>query len=324
LASLAAGLLALRPAVALAAPPSPLFPASEGAQEIANLYWLTFWIALAVFIIVEAGLLYALIRFRQKDPDYIPPKIHGSTPLEIAWTAAPAVVLIMVFVLMLQTMSTAAELPAEGMKVKAIGHQWWWEFQYPDLGITTANELYIPVGEPVVVELQSDNVLHSFWIPRLAGKTDVVPGQTNRMWFQADRPGNYRGQCAELCGAQHANMNFMAIAVPPDQFKLWADRQQGPRVETLADSAGEQVFVSGQCIACHTIDGTVAQGKLGPNLTHFGSRQTIAGLVLENTEENLARWLADPQAVKPLNRMIINPLNQDEIEALVQYLSNLQ
>jgi len=316
---------ALLPAAALAEPPSPLNPASEGAQNIANLYWLTFWIAAAIFILVEGLLLYAVIRFRERDPKATPPKIHGSTPLEIAWTVAPATILLMVFALMVRTMSAAAQPPAEAMQVKVIGHQWWWEFQYPELGITTANELYVPVGEPVAVELTSDNVIHSFWVPRLAGKTDVVPGQTNSMWFQADRVGNYRGQCAELCGAQHANMNFMVIAVPPDQFELWAGRQQQPAVTASGEAAsGEQIFMSGQCIACHAIDGTVAQGIIGPNLTHFGSRQTIAGLMLENTPENLAHWLADPQAVKPLNKMIITELSQDEIEALVQYLGSLQ
>ena len=318
-------LLTLQPAVALAAPPSPLNPASGGARNIADLFWLTFWIATAIFLVVEGLLVYTIFRFRQKDPKFIPPKIHGSTPLEIAWTAAPAVVLLMVFVLMVRTMSASAAAPAEAMPIKVIGHQWWWEFQYPELGITTANELYVPVGEPVGVELTSDNVIHSFWIPQLAGKMDVVPGQTNRMWFQADRPGNFRGQCAELCGVQHANMNFMVIALPPEQFELWAGRQRLPRPETLADSPGEQIFLTtGQCFICHTIEGTTAQGLVGPNLTHFGSRQTIAGLMMENTPDNLARWLADPQAVKPLNKMLLpRPLSPEEIEAVGQYLSGL-
>ena len=316
-------LMALLPAVALAEPPSPLNPASEGARQIADLYWLAFWIAVVIFVVVEGLLVYAIIRFRQTDPTVVPPKIHGSTPLEIAWTAAPAVVLLMVFVLMVRTMGASAKPPEDAMLIQVAGHQWWWEFQYPDLGITTANELYVPVGQPVRVELTSNNVIHSFWIPRLAGKMDVVPGQTNSMWFQADQPGNYRGQCAELCGAQHANMNFMVIAVPPEQFNLWAERQQQPRPEALAGSAGEELFVNGQCFVCHTIEGTTAQGILGPNLTHFGSRKSIAGLVLENTPQNLARWLTDSQAVKPLNQMVINPLSQEEIEALVQYLSSL-
>jgi cytochrome c oxidase subunit 2 len=253
-----------------------------------------------------------------------PPKIHGSTPLEIAWTIAPAIILLIVFVLMIRTMNAAAQPPAGAMQIKVVGHQWWWEFQYPELGITTANELYIPAGEPVMVELDSDNVIHSFWIPRLAGKTDVVPGQTNTMWFQANEPGNYRGQCAELCGAQHANMNFTVIALPPAQFEIWANRQQQPAAAATGQAAeGEQIFLNGPCIACHTIDGTVAQGILGPNLTHFASRQTIAGLALKNTPENLARWLADPQALKPRNKMLINQLSQAEVEALVAYLGSL-
>jgi cytochrome c oxidase subunit 2 len=317
-------LLILLPAVALADPPSPLIPASESASSIANLYWSIFGVALVIFLLVEGLLIYTLIRFRQKDPQVIPAKVHGSTPLEIAWTAAPALILVMVFVLMVRTMAATAAPPSEGLQIKVIGHQWWWEFQYPELGITTANELRIPVGEPVIVELTSNNVIHSFWIPQLAGKMDVVPGQTNSMWFQADQAGNYRGQCAELCGAQHANMNFMVIAQSAAEFNLWAEQQRAPRPEALADSPGEQAFLTGQCIACHTIDGTTAQGKIGPNLTHFGSRQTIAGLVMNNTPENLALWLEDNQKFKPLNKMVINELGRDEIEVLVQYLSNLK
>jgi cytochrome c oxidase subunit II len=324
--SIPSGLLAaiLLPQVALAEPPSPLNPASEEARKVAELYWFTFWIALVIFVLVEGLLLYAIIRFRQKDPKVTPPKVHGSTPLEIAWTIAPAIVLMIVFVLMIRTMNASAKPPAEAMRIKVIGHQWWWEFQYPELGITTANELYIPIGEPIIAELSSDNVIHSFWVPRLAGKTDVVPGQTNTMWFQADQPGNYRGQCAELCGVQHAHMNFMVIAVPPDQFEIWAERQQQPAVAATGKAAeGEQIFLNSVCISCHKIEGTIAPGTLGPDLTHFGSRQTIAGLMLENTPENLARWLSDPQAVKPFNQMVINKLSQDEVEALVAYLSSL-
>ncbi len=319
-------IMAFLPAVALAAPPSPLDPASEEAGNIATLYWLSFWIAVAIFLSVEGLLLYAVIRFRERDPAIIPPKVHGSTPLEIAWTAAPAIVLLILFVLMVRTMRATAEPPAEAMQVKVIAHQWWWEFQYPELGVITANELHVPAGEPIVVELTSDNVIHSFWIPRLAGKTDVVPGQTNSMWFQADRVGVYRGQCAELCGTQHANMNFLVIAHPAEDFRQWAEWQQTPAVAVTEDEAasGEQVFMTGQCITCHTINGTAAQGVLGPNLTHFGTRQTVAGLTLENTPENLARWLVDPQAVKPGNKMTISPLSQDDIAALVQYLTSLK
>lgn len=315
----------LVPSVALAEPPSPLNAASERAQGIANIYWLTFWIAAAIFLLVEGLLVYALIRFRQKDPTVIPPKIHGSTALEVAWTVAPALLLVMVFVLMLQNLTAAAEVPADAMRVNVTGHQWWWEFEYPDLGVVTANELHVPAGQPVMVELHSDNVIHSFWIPRLAGKTDVIPGQTNSMWFQTDQVGTYRGQCAELCGAQHANMNFQVIVEPEAQFGQWVEQQQAPPPAMTGLAAeGEQLFQTGQCIACHTVEGTIAQGKIGPNLTHLASRGMIAGLVLENTPENLARWLTDPQAVKPLNKMVINPLSQEEIDALVQYLTHLE
>lgn len=316
--------LALLPSVALADPPSPLNPASEAAQDIANLFWLTFWIATVIFILVEGLLLYAIIRFRRRRPEVMPPKIHGSTPLEIAWTAAPALILLIVFVLMVRTMIATAAPPAEppvgAIRVKVISHQWWWEFQYPELGIITANELHVPVGQPVVFELTSADVIHSFWAPQLAGKTDNIPGQTNTMWFQADQAGIYGGRCAEFCGAQHANMLFQVIAEPAEQFARWVAQQQAPP----AAATGEQVFMTGACISCHTIDGTAAQGIIGPNLTHFGSRRTIAAGVMENTPDNLARWLADPQAVKPLNKMPKLNLSQDDIDALVQYLSSLK
>lgn len=173
--------------------------------------------------------------------------------------------------------------------------------------------------------MTSVDVIHSFWVPQLAGKTDNIPGQTNTMWFQADRAGTYGGRCAEFCGAQHANMLFQVIAEPAEQFEQWVAQQQTlPAVVTGEAARGEQVFMTGACISCHTIDGTAAQGIIGPNLTHFGSRRTIAAGVMENTPDNLARWLADPQAVKPLNKMPNLNLNPDDINALVQYLSSLK
>ncbi|MBI1876706.1 MAG: cytochrome c oxidase subunit II [Chloroflexi bacterium] len=319
-------IITLLPTVALAAPPSPLDPASAEAEKTATLYWLAFWIAVAVFLSVEGLLLYAVIRFRQRDPAVIPSKIHGSTPLEIAWTAAPAIVLLILFVLMVRTMRDTAKPATAAMPIKVIAHQWWWEFQYPKSGVVIANELHVPVGQPVMVELNSDNVIHSFWIPRLAGKTDVVPGQTNTMWFQAGRVGVYRGQCAELCGTQHANMNFVVVAQPAEDFRQWAEWQQSPAVEATSETAaGEQVFMTtGACLGCHTVNGTEAKGTNGPDLTHIGSRQTIAGGALENTPENLAHWLTNPQAVKPGNKMTIGQLSQDDIAALVQYLTSLK
>lgn len=321
--------IALLPSVALADPPSPLNPASEVARDIADLFWITFGIATVIFILVEGLLLYAIIRFRRRKPEVIPPKIHGSTPVEIAWTAAPALLLLIVFVLMVRTMGATAappaEPPAEAIRVKVTSHQWWWEFQYPELGIITANELHVPVGKPIVFELTSADVIHSFWAPQLAGKTDNIPGQTTTMWFQADQPGIYGGRCAEFCGAQHANMLFQVIAEPAEQFAQWVTQQQArPAAATGEAAKGEQLFMTGACFTCHTIDGTAAQGIIGPNLTHLGSRRTIAAGVMENTPDNLARWLADPQAVKPLNKMPKLNLSQDDVNALVQYLSSLK
>lgn len=315
----------LWPAAAMAAPPSPLNPAAQKAQISSDFYWFTFVIAAAIFVLVEGLLIYAVIRFRQRKPDEIPRQVHGNTTLELIWTIIPALILVVVFVFMFRNLVVIAEVPSDAMKVTVTGHQWWWEFEYPDLGIVTANELHVPEGQPVVIELHSDNVIHSFWIPRLSGKTDVIPGQVNTTWFIAEEAGTYRGQCAELCGAQHANMNFLIVAQPEAEFEQWVEQQQSPPEPVTGLAAeGEQAFLTGQCIACHVVEGTIAQGQIGPDLTHVASRSVIAGMVLENTPENLESWLTDPQAVKPHNLMVIDPLSQAEIDALVAYLTSLQ
>lgn len=318
-------LAALGPGLALAAPPSPLNPATTKAAASSNFYWFALTIATIIFVLVEGALIYAVIRFRQRKSDEIPRQIHGNNTLEIIWTIIPALTLIIIFIFMFRTMRAIAAVPPNALKVVVTGHQWWWEFEYPDLGIVTANELYVPEGQPISLELHSENVIHSFWVPRLSGKTDVIPGQTNTTWFMADEAGTYRGQCAELCGAQHANMNFLVVARPKAEFQQWVEQQQQqPEPVTGLAADGEQTFLTGQCIACHTVEGTIAQGQIGPNLTHFASRSVMAGLVLENTPDNVKRWLTDTQAVKPHNLMVINPLSQQEIDALVAYLTSLK
>jgi len=321
-------IILLLPSVAFADPPSPLDPASAKAEGNSFMYWLDFWIATLIFLGVQGALIYAIIRFKEKDPGFIPRQIHGNTRLEVIWTVAPALILIFIFSVAWPIMRTRDAPPETTMQINVTGHQWWWEFEYPEAGVVLGNEVHIPVGESVRVELTSENVLHSFWIPQLSGKTDVVPGRTNVAWFQADEPGIYRGICAELCGAQHANMSFTVVAEPREDFEAWLTAQQAPPVEPGDDelrARGQEVFLANACIGCHKIEGTMAQGITGPNLTHFANRRTIAGLVqLENTPENLRQWISDPQGLKPLNQMPNLYLPQEDLDALVAYLSSLQ
>jgi cytochrome c oxidase subunit 2 len=212
------------------------------------------------------------------------------------------------------------------MTVKVIGHRFWWEYQYPDLNITTATDLVIPTGKVVNLELSSVDVIHSFWIPQLNGKTDAFPNHINTTWIQANTPGVYYGQCAELCGPSHANMRATVIAKTPEEFDQWVKDQQAGAAqptEALAQQ-GQQVLLAGACIGCHAIEGTAAQGKVGPNLTHMASRTSIAGGMLTNTEGNLKRWLTNPPAVKPDSVMPNLNLSQSDIAALTAYLLTLK
>ncbi len=311
-------------------PPWFLNPASKQAALVARLHNIELAVAVIVFVVVEGLILYVVLRYRQRTPDDpAPEQIHGNTLMELTWTAGTSIALLFVLVVFWQTMTTLAAPPSDGLQVIVRGKQWWWEFEYPEYGIRTANELYIPVGQPVEFLLESDNVIHSFWVPRLGGKMDVVPGQQNRTWFQADEPGEYHGQCAELCGVQHAGMRFKVFALPPDEFEAWVKNQQQPAVEPQTDLAkrGQQLFMSKACAGCHTIAGTSAQGRIGPDLTHFASRTTVAA-VLPRTDESVARWVFNSEAVKPGNIMWQTmknvPLSAEEVEALVAYLQSLK
>ncbi|MGH9198367.1 MAG: cytochrome c oxidase subunit II, partial [Acidimicrobiia bacterium] len=210
-------------------------------------------------------------------------------------------------------------------------HQWWWEYEYPDEGVVAANELHIPIGRPVYLELKSVDVIHSFWVPKLAGKQDVVPGRSNFMTLRATRPDTYFGQCAEFCGLSHANMRLLVVSESEENFEEWIAEQKQPAgkpTNTLA-LQGEKLFQEGQCAGCHTIDGTNAQGKVGPNLTHLFARQRFAGAIFDLNRENLVRWLRDPPAMKPMlpDKGLGMPnlnLSEEEIEALVAYLETLE
>lgn len=328
------GLLALLPLAGCAGSPTWFMPASSNAALITNLGTIIFAIAIAVFVIVESLLVYSVVRYSRKREGE-PTQIEGNTKFEIAWTAAPALVLLVVFVLSVQTLSqvaytaspasNASSAAGGAVHVRVIGHQWWWEFQYPELNITTANELHAPLNAVVNFDLESVDVIHSFWVPQLAGKTDVIPGHVNHTWFQANQLGTFHGQCAEFCGLEHALMRFEVVVETPDQFQTWVAQQQAPVAAMTGDAAkGEQLFLNGACIGCHTVNGTKAQGKVGPNLTHLASRKLFAGAVFDNTADNLKKWLTNPPAMKPGTQMPNLNLAPADIDALVAYLTSLK
>lgn len=300
------------------------------AVLISNLFWPIIWVATAVFILVEGALLFALIKFRERPGQPLPAQTHGNTALEITWTAIPVVILAFITVPTIYAIFEAADVPPPGpnvVQINVTGYQWWWEFEYPELGIKTANEFHLPQGKTAAFKIMSKDVIHSFWVPRLGGKRDAIPGHVNEIWYHADTPGFYYGQCTEYCGDSHANMRIRAVVQTQEEFDAWVKNQQtnpGPREGNAA--VGATVFRS-KCISCHTINGDpIARGTIGPNLTHFGSRTSIGSGMYENTAENLHKWLKDPQAAKPGNKMVIPapPLTEPEIDALIAYLHSLK
>ncbi|SMO75849.1 cytochrome c oxidase subunit II [Melghirimyces algeriensis] len=289
------------------------------------IYIMTFVCAVVMIIFV-----YVLIRYRQKPGDNsIPKQVEGSMKLEMLWIIIPIILLAILAVPTLSTTFSLAETPNEkdALKVKVTAHQYWWEFEYPELGIKTAQELHIPVGKKVHFELTSDDVVHSFWVPELGGKQDLTPGQTNTMWLDAKEPGVYAGRCAELCGASHALMNFEVVAQEQEKFDQWVAKRQKPSSEpqTAEQEAGKKVF-SQNCMSCHAIDGTKlkTKGDKAPNLTGISERNKIAGL-LENNDKNMEKWLKHPDQIKPGTYMpSFDFLNKKDMNNLKAYLESLE
>jgi cytochrome c oxidase subunit 2 len=329
-------------------------PASPGADSIRNLSFLVLAITGIIFVIVEGVLIYCVLRFRRNNnaADKEPPQVYGSKPIEIAWTAAPALV---VFVLVLVTARSLWEVnvpppsPHEGdntLFVTVTGRQWWWEYQYDhydgkaihavgpdgketDLPVITANELHVPVSEDrvsrrVYLTLKSADVCHSFWVPRLGGKTDLIPGRVNSMWLETKQPGLYVGQCAEYCGTQHANMLLRVVVDSPGDFEEWLKNERMPAVDDSAVKDGRAAFLAQSCVNCHRVRGTPAQGTYAPDLTHLMSRETLAAGVVPNTPENLRRWVADPQKIKPGCLMPAFGLSDRDRDLIVDYLATLR
>jgi cytochrome c oxidase subunit II len=337
---------AMKPLMLLANDLSIFNPASPGAESIRNLAVLVLAITGFIFIVVEGILIYAILRFRRHraSAGTEPPQVYGSKPIEIAWTAAPALI---VFVLVLVTTRTVWEVTPtapqpqpddHALFVTVVGRQWWWEYRYDhydgrELGFVTANELHVPAGangvpRPAYLKLQSADVCHSFWVPRLGGKMDLIPGRTNNMWFQTEQPGLYFGQCAEFCGTQHANMLIRVTVEPAEDFERWLAHQQEEQApkdnDAEAVKSGRQVFLGQSCVNCHRVAGTRAEGTHAPDLTHLMSRQTLAAGMVPNTPENLRRWIADPQKVKPGCLMPAFGLSDSDRDAIVEYLVTLR
>jgi len=304
-------------------------PASNEASSIITLYNFIFVMAGIIFVLVEGALLFTVLRFRNRPPE-MAEQFHGNTKLEIVWTAAPAVILAVLMGFTLRTMGEVRAVGGSGnvVQVKAIGHQWWWEFRYPGLDpeVITANELVVPVGSTIEVAIESVDVEHGFWAPELFGKVDAIPGYTTRVKFTPTSTGAYVGQCTQYCGTQHAQMRFGVVVLSASDYQAWAANEQRPAAAATGHAvAGEAYFLGeGLCKACHALNGTAAVGVIGPNLTHLASRRFIAGGVLENTPENLRLWLRNPQAVKEGNKMKIPPLDEQTIHNLVTYLSTLK
>jgi cytochrome c oxidase subunit 2 len=326
---LAIGMLAAAPLLLMTAcaqdlPQNSLAPQGPVARKIDALFNPVFWIAAAVFVFVEGLIVVIAVRFRHREGAGVPKQVHGNKRLELTWTIIPSLILAGVAVPTIGTIFALAAKPAGNvLEITVTGHQWWWEAQYPSLHVTTANEIHIPAGRPVYITLESKDVIHSFWIPRLAGKQDLEPGRTNHLTIEADNPGEYWGQCAEYCGISHANMRMRVIAQGEADFTAWASAEAQPAGPAPPDAL--QVMQSVGCGGCHTIDGVEGfAGVIGPNLTHFGSRKMFAGATEDNTPANLAAWLSDPQAVKPGNDMVIRRLSPQEIDTLVQYLESLK
>jgi cytochrome c oxidase subunit 2 len=302
----------------------------EKAEDQASLFWLVFWIAVGIFFIVEGLLLVLVLKYRRRrsHAGTVPAQVHGNTRLEIAWTIAPALLLMVIAVptvAMIWDQSGHEDVP-DALNVRVVGKQWWWEIHYTDSQVVTANELQIPTGKVVNFDLESSDVIHSYWAPKLAGKQDLIPGQTTELSFRADEPGVYLGQCTEYCGLSHANMRLVVIAKPQAEFDAWLQAQAQPAADPAAGSdaaAGKDLFLGSACIGCHTVKGTVAAGTVGPDLTHFADRIRFAGAMFDNTPENLAAWLRDPPGVKPGSKMPNLNLSEDDIRILVAYLESL-
>jgi cytochrome c oxidase subunit 2 len=308
-------------------------PASTPAGAIVDLSMFVLSITGVIFGVVASLLVYAIVKFRATpaNADREPAQVYGSTQIELAWTVVPVLIVVVLFAATARVIHAIqdAPKPSTAIDVTVIGHQFWWEYRYPAFGVVTANELHIPVSDasrprPTFLTLLSADTDHSFWIPQLAGKTDLIPNRINTLWMDPQRTGIFLGQCAQYCGTQHAKMLQRVSVDTPDEFDAWIRAQQQPAMQDESAIAGRRIFETTACINCHTIRGTVANGRFGPDLTHLMSRATIASGAAQNTPENLRLWLKDPDAIKPGSLMPAMQATDAELDALVRYMRSLR
>jgi cytochrome c oxidase subunit 2 len=314
--------------------PANIFrPSSTPADEVFHISIFVLIIAALIFAVVFCLLVYSLVKFRHRPDDdgREPPPVYGSNQVELAWTVLPILIVLVLFLATARVIHSVedAPKPPAAVAVIAIGHQFWWEFRYPSLGIVTANELHVPVSDPAhptptYIELHSADTDHSFWVPRLAGKTDLIPNRTNNMWIDPHEVGIYVGQCAQYCGTQHAKMLLRVYVDTKEEFHRWVQEEAQPARASDAVSTGRRVFETTACINCHAISGTVADGRFGPDLTHLMSRDTIASGAASNTHENLRLWIHDPEAIKPGSLMPAMQLSDQDLDAVTAYLETLR
>jgi cytochrome c oxidase subunit 2 len=308
-------------------------PVSTPARSILDLSLLVLAVTAAVFIVVFGLLVYVVLKFRSRPGDELrePPQVYGSNQVELAWTVVPVLIVLVLFLATAQVINAVqnASQPDSAIKVIAIGHQFWWEYRFPDLNVVTANELHIPASDPArptptFLTLLSADTDHSFWVPRLAGKTDLIPNQVNRMWVEPTETGLYLGQCAQYCGTQHGKMLLRVYVQPREEFDRWIQEQSRPARKGDTVSAGQKVFETTACMNCHKVAGTVADGRFGPDLTHLMSRETIAAGIVANTPENLRRWIQNPEAFKPGSLMPAMGLSDQALDAVTAYMETLR
>jgi cytochrome c oxidase subunit 2 len=322
-------LLALALAACSDDSPSALDGKGPEARRIAGVSWLMFGMAAVVYVVVAGFIVMAIVRGRRRPDDSAKParEPKDDTFIWFGGIVAPVVILAVLAVVTIRTTQDLRAVEQGELRIQVAAKRWWWDVRYPDAGVATANEIHIPAGRPIDIELTSDNVIHSFWVPELAGKVDTIPGQVNHLRLKADEPGTYRGACAEYCGIQHANMSYLVIADEPAEFDRWLTRRSStagltPGSEQAA--RGQVVFTRESCAGCHAVRGSQATATIGPDLSNFGERQAIGSLTVPNTPENLSRWITEPEKVKPGNLMPPTALSPDDLAAVVAYLEGLK
>jgi len=314
--------------------PTNIFaPVSTPAQSIFDLSLFVLTVTASIFLVVFSLLAYAVVKFRRRSSDdrREPAQVYGSTQVELAWTVIPVLIVVVLFLATARVIASIqnVEQPATALNVTVIGHQYWWEYRYPSQKVVTANELHIPVSDPAhpiptVLTLLSADTDHSFWVPRLGGKTDLIPNHPNSMWMDPHETGLYLGQCAQYCGTQHAKMLLRVYVDSREDFNRWIQEQQQPAHSAEQVSEGQRIFEQTACVSCHTVAGTPANGTNGPDLTHLMSRQTIAAGAASNTLENLMAWISNPAVIKPGCKMPSMGLSAPQAAAVAAYLETLR